>query len=282
MPSRDQKADSEDTASFDAALESARARHEAGEPPSTESRQVDSAAKTAGHPHKKTPAASDPENSPEAGFTEQASPAKAQASATTALTPSAEAAIDATGTDAAVKTEATRLARNRHQSRVEKDAGGSNAKSAVPSPSSSGHGDSSGTGRVGGFSSVCNGSPSGDGLVQKFGHGPGRDVDAYRSEPQTSEKGAERPLWSTSALNAVDGGFQESTAATSAKSGTETEQKVADMLMAPQRAVNGTGEAAAAAEAGETQHTKELRAEIQNQIVDKAVVRLRNGQSEAR
>jgi flagellar hook-length control protein FliK len=399
--SRYQKADSEDTASFDTALESARARHETAGPPSPESREVDSAAKTAGQLRKNRPASSGSEISPEDGCTaqasqssnasdmatestalstddnpsavevstgmdpasdpaventasqlvsasfpssdgnfstgglagdaaktkpastgefepkvavasrqdgdqpavetaetgnetkvfqgadtekvdSQASTAKAQASATTALAPSAEVAIDATMTDAAVKTTAARSEKNRHQNRVEKDGGGLTEKWSTLPQSENGRADSASTARVGGFASVFNASQSGDDLSQKFGHGAGRDVEGYRSEPQASEKGTERPLWSTSALKTADGGLQESTDVTSAKTGTESEQKVADMLLASQRAVNGAGEAAAATEAGEAHHTKELRAEIQNQIVDKAVFRLRNGQSEVR
>ena len=89
-------------------------------------------------------------------------------------------------------------------------------------------------------------------------------------------------MWSTSALKTETGGYQESSGVTTAKSGTESEQKVADMLLAPQRAVNGAGEATAITETGETHHPKDLRAETLDQIVDKAVFRLRNGQSEVR
>jgi flagellar hook-length control protein FliK len=46
--------------------------------------------------------------------------------------------------------------------------------------------------------------------------------------------------------------------------------------------VNGAGEATAGTETGETHHPKDLRAETLGQIVDKAVFRLRNGQSEVR
>ena len=212
----------------------------------------------------------------------QTSTAKAQASATMAIAPAADVAIDATTTDAAVKTDAARSEKNRHQNRVEKDTAGLTEKSSTPSTSASGRGDSPATARVGGFSSVFNESPSGDDLSQKFGNGAGRDLEAYRSVPQASEKGAERPSWSTSALKTDAGGYQESTGVTTAKSGTESEQKVADMLLAPQRAVNGAGEATAATETGETHHPKDLRAETLGQIVDKAVFRLRNGQSEVR
>ena len=212
----------------------------------------------------------------------QTSTAKAQASATMAIAPAADVAIDATTTDAAVKTDAARSEKNRHRNRVEKDTGGLTKKSSTPSTSASGRGDSPATARVGGFSSVFNESPSGDDLSQKFGNGAGRDLEAYRSVPQASEKGAERPSWSTSALKTDAGGYQESTGVTTAKSGTESEQKVADMLLAPQRAVNGAGEATAATETGETHHPKDLRAETLGQIVDKAVFRLRNGQSEVR
>ena len=400
-PSRYQKADSEDSAFFDAALESTRARRETAGPPSPDSRETDPITKTAGNSFKNRDPSSAPEKSPEDGWTTQASQssdghdmamaptalptddnppevavsagmasasdmaaenqepqlvsaafpsseagrsaggltvdgarstpaspvaaeplvavascqvcdqfavetaetgnestvfqgpdtekvdaqastAKSQTSATMVSAPAADGATDATMTDAAVQTTQTRLEKGRHQNRVEKDAGGSTEKSAGPSPSSSAHGDPHGPGRAVGFSSVFNGLPSGDGLLPEFGQGAGRDVDAYCGEPQASEKGAERPLWSTSALKTVDGGFQESTDVTSAKSATESEQRVADMLLAPQRAVNGAGEAAAATETGEAHPTKELRAEIQNQIVDKAVFRLRNGQSEAR
>jgi hypothetical protein len=151
-------------------------------------------------------------------------------------------------------------------------------KISTPSPSASGRVDSPATARVGGFSSVFNESPSGDDLSQKFGNG----AEDYRSVPQASEKGAERPSWSTSALKTDAGGHQESTGVTVAKSGTESEQKVADMLLAPQRAVNGAGETTAFAETGETHYPKDLRAETLGQIVDKAVFRLRNGQSEVR
>jgi flagellar hook-length control protein FliK len=212
----------------------------------------------------------------------RASTAKAQALATMALAPAAEVAIDATMTDAAVKTEAVRSEKNKHQNRVEKDAGGLTEKCSTLSQAANGRGDSASTARVGGFASVFNASQSGDDLSQKFGHGAGRDVEGYRSEPQASDKGAERPLWSTSALKTADGGLQESTGVASAKTGTESEQKVADMPLAPQRAVNGAGEAAAATEAGEAHHPKELRADTLGQIVDKAVFRLRNGQSEVR
>jgi flagellar hook-length control protein FliK len=399
--SRYQRADSGDTASFDTALESARARNETAGPSSPDRREVDSAAKTADHSRKNRPGSSGPEKTPEDDCTAQASQpsdaegvatdatasstnenpsagdvssdsrpasdpaaentvsqpvsasspsldgdryvggltvdaaesktvspgesettisvaslqdgdqpavepaetgketkvlqgvnpekadpqastAKAQASATMALAPAADAAIEATVTDAAVKTDAARSEKNRHQNRVEKDTGGLTEKSSTPSPSSSGRGDSPSAARLGGFSSVFNESQSGDDLSQKFGHGAGRDVEAYRSEPQASEKGAERTLWSTSALKTDAGGFQESTGVTSTKSGTESEQKVADMLLVPQRTVNGAGEAAAATETFETHHPKELRAETLGQIVDKAVFRLRNGQSEVR
>ncbi len=340
FPSRYQKADSEDTAFFDAALESARARRETAGPPSPDSRETDPITKTAGDSFKNRAPSSDPEKSPEDGWTAQAArssdghdmamapsshdnpPAVAVAAgmasasdvalanqepqlvsavfpsseadrsaggltvdgakSTPASPGAADAATGATMSDAAAQATETQLGKGRHQNRGEKDAGGSTEKSASPSPSSSGHGDSHGPGRAVGFSSVFNALPSGDNLSQEFGQSAGRDVDVYRGEPQASEKGAERPLWSPSALKTVDGGFQESTDVTSAKSGTEPEQRVADMLLAPQRAVNGAGEAAVATETGEAYHTKELRAEIQNQIVDKAVFRLRNGQSEAR
>ncbi|MGA9260656.1 MAG: flagellar hook-length control protein FliK [Desulfobacterales bacterium] len=212
----------------------------------------------------------------------QASAAKAQAPATMAIAPAADVAIDATTTDAAVKTDAARSEKNRHQNRVEKDTGGLTEKSSTPSTSASGRGDSLATARAGGFSSAFNETQSGDDLSQKFGNGAGRDLEAYRGEPQVSEKGAERPSWSTSALKTDAGGYQESTGVTTAKPGTESEQKVADMLLAPQRAVNGAGEATAATETGETHHPKDLRAETLGQIVDKAVFRLRNGQSEVR
>ena len=396
--SRHQKADSEDTASFDTALEGARARHETAGSPSPDSRQVDSTTKTAAYSRNNRTGSSDPEKSSNDGCTaqssngsdmaldpaaqstddnpsavdvspgmepasdaaientgpllvsaslpssdgdlstggltvdaakttpaspgefepkvavaprrggdqpavdtaetgnktkdtqgadpekadSQASTAKAQASATTALAPSAEVATDATMTDAAVKTAAARSEENRHQNRVEKDAGGLTGKWSTLSPSADGRGDSASTARVGGIASVFNASESGDDLSQKFGHGAGRDVDGYRSEPQASEKVAERPSWSTSALKTADGGLQESTSVTSAKNGTEFEQKAADILLTPQRAVNGAGAAAAAAEAGEAYHPKELRADILGQIADKAMFRLRNGQSEVR
>jgi flagellar hook-length control protein FliK len=212
----------------------------------------------------------------------QASTAKAQASATMAFAPAADVVIDATTTDAAGKTDSARSEKNRHQNRVEKDTGGLTEKSSTPSPSASGRGDSPATARAGGFSSVFNESQSGDDLSQKFGSGTGRDLEAYRGEPQASEKGAERPSWSTSALKTDAGGYQESTGVTTAKSGTESEQRVTDMLLGPQRAVNGAGEATAGTETGETHHPKDLRAETLGQIVDKAVFRLRNGQSEVR
>jgi flagellar hook-length control protein FliK len=391
--SRYQRADSKDAGSFDTALESARARQETTEPPSSDGKEVDSAAKTSGHSRKNRPESSETDNQPEDGCTAQesqssdaegmatdpatlstsdkpsagdgstglepvsdpaaestvsqpvlasspssggdryagglvvdtakstpaspggseptvavaslqedgqtavdpaeagketkvfqgtdtekpdpqASTAKAQASATMAIAPAA---------DAAVKTDAARSEKNRHQDRVEKDTGGLTEKSSTPSTSASGRDDSSATARAGGFSSVFNESQSGDDLSQKFGNGAGRDLEAYRSEPQASEKGAERPSWSTSALKTDAGGYQESTGVTTAKSGTaESEQKVADMLLAPQRAVNGAGEATAGTETGETQHPKDLRAETLGQIVDKAVFRLKNGQSEVR
>ena len=212
----------------------------------------------------------------------QASAAKAQTPATMAFAPAADVATDATMTDAAVQTDTARSQKNRHQSRVEKNTVGMTEKSSTPSPSASGGGDSPSSARVGGFSSGFNDSQSGDGLSQKFGNGAGRDLEAYRSEPLVSEKGAERPVWSTSALKTDTGGYQESSAVTTAKSGTESEQKVADMLLAPQRAVNGAGEPTAAMETGETHHPKDLRAETLGQIVDKAVFRFRNGQSEVR
>jgi flagellar hook-length control protein FliK len=212
----------------------------------------------------------------------QSSVGKAQAAAKMPVAPSADNVIDATMTEAADKTETSRSDKNKQLNRVEKDAFGLTEQGSRHSPSLSGHGDSPAIARVSGFSSVFTASQSGDDLSQKFGHGAGRDVEAYRSEPQASEKGAERPFWSASALKADAGGFEESNGVTSAKSGTESEQKVTDMLLAPQRAVNGAGEAAAAAEAGEAHHPKELRAETLSQIVDKAVFRLRNGQSEVR
>ncbi len=207
----------------------------------------------------------------------QTSTAKAQPSATMAIASEADGAIDA-----AVKTDAARSEKNRHQNRDEKSTGGLTEKISTPSPSASNRGDSPATARVGGISSVFNESPSGDDLSQKFGNGAGRDLETNRSVPQASEKGAERPSWSTSALKTEGGGYQEDTGVTTAKSGTESEQKVADMLLAPQRTLNGAGEAAAATEAGEAHHPKELRAETLGQIVDKAVFRLRNGQSEVR
>jgi flagellar hook-length control protein FliK len=399
--SRYQRADSEDAESFDTALESARVRQETTGPPSSDGKELDSAAKTSGHSRKNRPDSSEPDNQPEDGCTAresqssdaegmatdpatlstgdkpsagnvslsaepasdpaaestasqpvsasspssdgdryagalvvdaakstpaspggseptvavasrqeggqtavdpaeaiketkafqgndiekpdpQASAAKAPASATPAIAPAADVAIDATTTDAAVKTDAARSEKNRHQNRVEKDTGGLTEKSSTPSTSASGRGDSPATARTGGLSSVFNESQSGDGLSQKFGNGAGRDIEAYRSEPQASEKGAERPSWSTSALKTDAGGYQESTGVTTAKSGTESEQKVADMLLAPQRAVDGAGKATAATETGETHHPKDLRAETLGQIVDRAVFRLRNGQSEVR
>ena len=395
--SRYQRDDGKDTASFDTALESARARHETAGPPPSDNREVDSAAKTTGHSRKNRPGSSGPEKTPADDSTAQASQssdaeamapdpttpstdekrsggdfstdvkpasepatgntvsqpisafspssdgdryagglavdaaesapaspggseptvvvasrqegsqsavdpaetgketkvfqgtdtekpdpqastAKAQASATMAIASAADGAIDATTTDAAVKTDAARSEKNRHQNRDEKSTGGLTEKISTPSPSASGRVDSPATARVGGFSSVFNESPSGDDLSQKFGNG----AEDYRSVPQASEKGAERPSWSTSALKTDAGGYQESTGVTTAKSGTESEQKVADMLLAPQRAVNGAGEATAATETGETHHPKDLRAETLSQIVDKAVFRLRNGQSEVR
>jgi flagellar hook-length control protein FliK len=212
----------------------------------------------------------------------QASTVKSQTSATMVLAPAAGAAVDASMTDAAVKTEAARSEKNGHQNRVEKDTAGVTEKSSTPSPSAFGRGDPPSIERVGPLASVFNASQSGDDLSQKFGHGTGRDVEGHRSEPQASEKGAERPLWSTSVLKTDPGGFQENTGLTSAKSGTESEQKATEMLLAPQRIVNGAGEAAAATEAFETHHSRELRAETLGQIVDKAVYRLRNGQSEVR
>jgi flagellar hook-length control protein FliK len=212
----------------------------------------------------------------------QASTAKVQTSVTVASAPAAGNAIDATMTDAAVQTDAARSEKNRLQSRVERNPAGLTEKSSTSLPTASGGGDSPSTARVGGFSSVFNESRSEDGLSQKFGNGAGRDLDAYRSEPQASEKGTERPLGSTSALKTDTGGYQESSGVTIAKSGTESEQKIADMFLAPQRAVNGAGEATAITETGETQHPKDLRADTLNQIVDKAVFRLRNGQSEVR
>ena len=399
--SRYQRADSEDAGSFDTALESARVRQKTTGPPSSDRKEVDSAAKTSGYSCKNRSESSGPENPPEHGCTAQesqlsdaegmatdsttlstdesasggdvstgvkqasepatgntvsplisalspssdgnryagglavdaaesktgtpgeseptlavasrqdgdqpavdpaetgketkvfqgadqekadpqASTSKAQTSATMASATAADNAIDATMTDAAVQTDEARSEKNRHQSRVEKDTAGLTEKSSTSSPSASGGGDSPSTARVGGFSSVFNESQSGDGLSQKFGNGAGRDLDAYRSEPQASEKGTERPLWSTSALKTETGGYQESSGVTTAKSGTESEQKVADMLLAPQRAVNGAGEATAITETGETHHPKDLRAETLGQIVDKAVFRLRNGQSEVR
>ncbi|MGD2000896.1 MAG: flagellar hook-length control protein FliK [Desulfobacterales bacterium] len=395
--SRYQRDDGKDTASFDTALESARARHETAGPPPSDNREVDSAAKTTGHSRKNRPGSSRPEKTPEDDSTAQASQssdaeamapdpttpstdekrsggdfstdvkpasepatgntvsqpisafspssdgdryagglaveaaksapaspggseptvvvasrqegsqsavdpaetgketkvfqgtdteklgpqastAKAQASATMAIASAADGAIDATTTDAAVKTAAARSEKNRHQNRDEKSTGGLTEKISTPSPSASGRVDSPATARVGGFSSVFNESPSGDDLSQKFGNG----AEDYRSVPQASEKGAERPSWSTSALKTDAGGHQESTGVTAAKSGTESEQKVADMLLAPQRAVNGAGETTAVAETGETHYPKDLRAETLGQIVDKAVFRLRNGQSEVR
>jgi flagellar hook-length control protein FliK len=344
--SRYKTADSEDAASFDTALEGARARHETAGSPSpddnpsavdvspdmepasdpaadnTESQLASAslpsskgvlstgglkgdAAKTtpaspgefdpkvavAAHQDGEKPAVDTAETGNEtkvfqgAGTEKvdsQASTAKAPAPATTALATSAEVAINATMTDAAVKTTSARSEKNRHQNRVEKDAGGLTEKWSTLSPSANGRGDSASTARVGGFASVFNASQSGDDLLQKFGHGAGRDVEGCRSEPQATEKGAERPSWSSSALKTADGGLQESTNVTSAKTGTESEQKVADMLLTPQRAVNGAGEAAAAAKAGEAHHPKEPHADTLGQIVDKAVFRLRNGRSEVR
>jgi flagellar hook-length control protein FliK len=374
---RYQRAGGEDAGSFDLALKSARARHETAGAASSDSREIDSAMKTAGHSRKNRPVSAGSEKPPEDGFTAQASQssdaegmatdptaentepqtvstsspssggdrytgglavetaesthvstgeseptmsaasrqdgaqtavdpvetgketkvsqgadtekadlqasaAKAQASATMVITPAADVAIEATITDAAVKTDAARSEKNRHQNRVETGTGGLTEKSSTPSPSSFGRGDSPSTARVGGYSSVFNESQFGDDLSQKFGNGAGRDLETYRGEPQASEKGAERPLWSTSALKTDAGGYQESTGVTAAKTGTDFEQKVADMLLTPQRAANGAGEATVAAEAGETHHPKELRAETLIQIVDKAVFRLRNGQSEVR
>lgn len=212
----------------------------------------------------------------------QASTAKAQAAATMAFTPAADGAVDATITNPTAETDAARSEMDRHQSRVEKGRAGLTEKNATPSPPSSGRGDSPATAGVGGLSSVFNESPFRDDLSQRFGNGAGRDLETYRGAPQASEKGAERALWSTSALKADGGGYQEGTGVTAAKSGTESEQKLADMLLAPQRAVNGVGEAPAAAETGDTHHPKDLRAETLSQIVDKAVFRLRNGQSEVR
>ena len=344
--SRNQKADNEDIASFDTALESAHTRHETAGPPSTGDNPsavdvspgmepasepaaentesllvsaslpssdgdrstgglaVDAAKTTSALPgefeSKVAVAAREGGDQPAVETAEignetkvfqgddtekvdsQASTAKTQASATTALASLSEVATDATMTDAAVKTIAARSEKNRHQNRVEKDAGGLTEKWSTLSQSANGRGDSASTARVGGFASVFTASQSGDDLSQKFGHGAGRDDEGSHSEPQASGKGAERPSWSTSALKTADGGLQESTKVTSAKTGTESEQKAADMLLTPQRAVNGAGEAAAAAEAGEAHHPKELRADILGQIADKALFRLRNGQSEVR
>jgi flagellar hook-length control protein FliK len=212
----------------------------------------------------------------------QVSTAKGQTSATMALAPAADVAIDATITDAAGQADAARSEKNRHHNRLEKGTGGLTEKSWTPESSTSGRGDSSSTARLDGISSVIKDAQFGDDLSQKFGNGAGRDLEAYRSESQASVKGAERPLWSTSALKTDAGGHQGSTGVTAAKSGTESDQKVADLLLAPQRAVNGAGEATAVAETGETHHPKDMRAETLGQIVDKAVFRLRNGQSEVR
>jgi flagellar hook-length control protein FliK len=400
--SRNQRAGRKDAGSFDTALESARARHETSGPPSSGSREVDSAAKTAGHSRKNRPVSSGSEKPPEDNCTAQASqssdaevmatdptapstddnppagddattmepptdPAtentvlqpvamsspssdgerhagglavgtaestpvspgeseptaavasrqagvqmavdpeengkestvfqgadtekpepqsslgKTQASAPMPSAPSADSAIDATMADAAVKTETSRSDKYKHLNRVEKDAAGLMEKASSHSPSGSGRDDSPAIARVGGFSSVFNESQSGDSQSQKFGNAAGHAAEAYRGEPQASEKGAERSLGSTSALKTDAGGYQESTSATTAKSGSaESEQKVADMLLAPQRAVHGAGEAAAVTETAETHHPRDLRAETLGQIVDKAVFRLRNGQSEVR
>jgi flagellar hook-length control protein FliK len=212
----------------------------------------------------------------------QSSVGKALASTTLPFAPSADNAIDATMTDTAVKTENCRADKDKHLNRVEKDAAGLTEKGSSHSPSVSGRADSPAIARVSGFSSVFNESQSGDSQSQKYGNGAGHAAEAYRSEPQASEKGAERPLWSTSGLKTDAGGYQESTGAMTVKSGTESEQKVADMLLAPQRAVHGAGEATTITETAETHHPRELRAETLGQIVDKAVFRLKNGQSEVR
>ncbi|MGB5620429.1 MAG: hypothetical protein WBM78_26550, partial [Desulfobacterales bacterium] len=319
--SRYQRDDGKDTASFDTALESARARHETAGPPPSDNREVDSAAKTTGHSRKNRPGSSGPGKTPEDDSTAQASQssdaeamapdptapstdekrsggdfstdvkpasepangntvsqpisafspssdgdryagglavdaaesapaspggseptvvvasrqeggqsavdsaetgketkvfqgtdtkkpdpqastAKAQASATMAIASAADGAIDATTTDAAVKTDAARSEKNRHQNRDEKSTGRLTEKISTPSPSASGRVDSPATARVGGFSSVFNESPFGDDLSQKFVNG----AEDYRSVPQASEKGAERPSWSTSALKTDAGG----------------------------------------------------------------------------
>ena len=398
--SRYQRDDGKDTASFDTALESARARHETAGPPPSDNREVDSAAKTTGHSRKNRPGSSGPEKTPEDDSTAQASQssdaeamapdpttpstdekrsggdfstdvkpasepatgntvsqpisafspssdgdryagglavdaaesapaspggseptvvvasrqeggqsavdpaetgketkvfqgtdtekpdpqastAKAQASATMAIASAADGAIDATTTDAAVKTDAARSEKNRHQNRDEKEYWWVDGENFDPIAV-----------RVRSRRFACDrasrrlffrfqritlrGRPVAE-IRQRRG-----TIRTYRSVPQASEKGAERPSWSTSALKTDAGGYQESTGVTAAKSGTESEQKVADMLLAPQRAVNGAGEATAATETGETHHPKDLRAETLGQIVDKAVFRLRNGQSEVR
>ncbi len=203
----------------------------------------------------------------------QVPPAKAQAAVTL---------VGAYAADVAVTAEAARSEKNRHQSPTGNGTDRITDKKGGLEPFPSGRGESFTASGAGGRPSVFTGSPAGDGPVTKFGNGPDRDLETGCSAPRSSEKGAEKPSESLSVLKAQAGGYQEGTAATAARSGSESDHKLTQMSLFPQRAENAAGATTATTETGEAHFPKDQRAETLNQIVDKAVFRLRNGHSEVR
>lgn len=137
--------------------------------------------------------------------------------------------------------------------------------------------------RAGDFTAVLSASALGDGESQTFDPGPEGDPEPYCDQPQVSAKEAAKGSGPAPALQAAVGGYQENGSAGAAGSGNDFDQKAAELLQPPQRAVYGEGSTpAAAADTGEAHLPKDLRAETLAQIVDKAVFRLRDGQSQVR
>ncbi len=135
--------------------------------------------------------------------------------------------------------------------------------------------------RSGDFSTLVTSSAAGDDGSQPFENGADGDADPYHNPSQASGKEAAKTPWFTSVSHAA-ADYHESTGAGIAGSGSDVD-KATEQLLSPQRAVYGDATAPAAdAETGEVHHSRDLRAETLAQIVDKAVFRLRDGQSQVR
>ncbi len=137
--------------------------------------------------------------------------------------------------------------------------------------------------RTGDLSSVFTASVMGDEGLRTFDHGAEGDPDPHHNQAQAPVGEDAKATGSASAAPAAAGGYQESLGAEAVGSGSDSDVKAAELLPPSLRAVYGEATApAAAAETGEVHHSGDLRAETLVQIVDKAVFRLREGQSQVR